>query len=113
MAVGNLGASVGLVQRGTSVCIDAAQRDGAVGTSRASEGSGSRCAGQLSGGRSQYDLSIPRTLSGLSLCSIMPVIVHKRLRVSARCGYRPSMVPRILLADFGLGEQWTVVGVKH
>jgi len=43
----------------------------------------------------------------------MPVIVHKRLRVSARCGYRPSMVPRILLADFGLGEQWTVVGVKH
>ena len=69
--------------------------------------------GQLSGGRSQYDLSIPRTLSGLSLCSIMPVIVHKRLRVSARCGYRLSMVPRILLADFGLGEQWTVVGVKH
>ena len=78
-----------------------------------SEGSGSRCAGQLSGGRSQYDLSIPRTLSELLLWSIMPVIVHKRLRVSARCGYRPSMVPRILLADFGLGEQWTVVGVKH
>ena len=43
----------------------------------------------------------------------MLVIVHKRLRVSARCGYRLSMVPRILLADFGLGEQWTVVGVKH
>ena len=29
------GASVRLVQRGTSVCIDAAQRDGAVATSRA------------------------------------------------------------------------------
>jgi len=85
------------------------------GMAAASFPDGTLClsAGQLSGGRSQYDLSIPRTLSGLSLCSIMPVIVHKRLRVSARCGYRPSMVPRILLADFGLGEQWTVVGVKH